>query len=100
VVAKQNTVKQGTKRTRRAAATPGTGEPTAVPPDEAGGESAPARGGSLVIVESPTKAKTIGKYLGRGYTVKATVGHIRDLPPRKLGVDVDHGFATEYVTIK
>ena len=56
--------------------------------------------GSLVIVESPTKAKTIGKYLGRGYTVKATIGHLRDLPRRKLGVDVEHGFEPEYVTIK
>src|SRR5581483_11844734 len=56
--------------------------------------------GALVIVESPTKAKTIGKYLGPGYTVKATVGHVRDLPPRKLGVDVEHGFTPEYVTIK
>jgi DNA topoisomerase-1 len=57
-------------------------------------------GAALVIVESPTKAKTISKYLGRGYTVKATVGHVRDLPPRKLGVDVDNGFTPEYVTIK
>ena len=56
--------------------------------------------GSLVIVESPTKAKTIGKYLGRGYVVKATVGHLRDLPRRKLGVDVENGFTPEYVTIK
>jgi DNA topoisomerase I len=56
--------------------------------------------GALVIVESPTKAKTIGKYLGAGYTVKATVGHVRDLPQRKLGVDVDNGFAPEYVPIK
>jgi len=56
--------------------------------------------GSLVIVESPTKAKTIGKYLGRGYTVKATVGHVRDLPKRELGVDVEHGFTPTYVTIK
>ena len=47
---------------------------------------------SLVIVESPAKAKTIGKYLGRGYKVRATVGHIMDLPEKKLGVDVDHGF--------
>jgi len=63
---------------------------------------APAAGGkgSLVIVESPTKAKTIGKYLGSGYTVKATVGHLRDLPQRKLGVDVENGFTPEYVTIK
>ena len=43
--------------------------------------------GTLVVVESPAKAKTIGKYLGKGYTVKATVGHIRDLPERELGVD-------------
>ncbi len=57
-------------------------------------------GSALVVVESPTKAKTIGKYLGRGYTVKATVGHVRDLPQRKLGVDVDKGFTPEYVTIK
>jgi DNA topoisomerase I len=61
----------------------------------------PARAGSaLVIVESPTKAKTIGKYLGAGYDVKATVGHLRDLPTRELGVDVDHGFEPKYVTIK
>ena len=60
-------------------------------------------GGALVIVESPTKARTIGKYLGRGYAVKATVGHLRDLPTRKLGVTVDDGgqsFTPEYVTIK
>jgi DNA topoisomerase-1 len=56
--------------------------------------------GALVVVESPTKAKTIGKYLGAGYTVKATVGHVRDLPQRKLGVDVENGFTPEYVTIK
>jgi DNA topoisomerase-1 len=57
-------------------------------------------GTALVIVESPAKAKTIGKYLGRSYTVKATVGHVRDLPAKKLGIDVDHGFAPEYVTIE
>jgi DNA topoisomerase-1 len=49
----------------------------------------------LVIVESPSKAKTITKYLGKGYTVKASVGHIRDLP-KKLGVDIEHGFQEEY----
>ncbi|MBI3981385.1 MAG: type I DNA topoisomerase [Gemmatimonadetes bacterium] len=57
-------------------------------------------GGGLVVVESPTKARTIGKYLGPGYSVKATVGHVRDLPKRVLGVDVDKGFAPTYVTIK
>lgn len=51
----------------------------------------------LVIVESPAKAKTIGKFLGRGYSVKASVGHIRDLPKSKLGVDVNHEFAPQYV---
>src|SRR5829696_8387273 len=53
--------------------------------------------GRLVIVESPAKAKTIGKYLGRGYTVKASMGHIRDLPKSTLGVEVDHDFAPKYL---
>jgi DNA topoisomerase-1 len=57
-------------------------------------------GSALVVVESPTKARSIGKYLGRGYDVKATIGHLRDLPTRKLGVDVDNDFQPEYVTIK
>jgi DNA topoisomerase-1 len=61
---------------------------------------APAGGGSaLVIVESPAKAKTIGKYLGRGYRVRATVGHIMDLPEKKLGIDVEKGFTPELVPI-
>jgi DNA topoisomerase-1 len=55
---------------------------------------------SLIIVESPTKAKTITKYLGRGYTVMASVGHIKDLPTSKLGVDLDRDFKPQYVTIK
>ncbi|MBQ3879135.1 MAG: type I DNA topoisomerase [Oscillospiraceae bacterium] len=54
---------------------------------------------NLVIVESPAKAKTIAKYLGSGYQVKASMGHIRDLPKKTLGVDVDHDFALEYVPI-
>jgi DNA topoisomerase-1 len=60
---------------------------------------APAGSTSLVIVESPAKAKTIGKYLGRGYRVRATVGHIMDLPEKKLGIDVDNGFEPELVPI-
>ncbi len=55
---------------------------------------------NLVIVESPAKAKTINKLLGREYVVKASMGHVRDLPPRALGVDVEHGFAPQYVAIK
>ena len=54
----------------------------------------------LVIVESPAKARTIGKYLGSGYEVAASVGHVRDLPTKELGVDVDHGFEPQYVTIR
>ena len=57
-------------------------------------------GKSLVIVESPAKAKTINKYLGANFTVKASVGHIKDLPEKKLGVDVEQDFAPEYVTIR
>src|SRR5215213_1360970 len=53
-------------------------------PAEDDATPAPAGSTSLVIVESPAKAKTIGKYLGRGYRVKATVGHLRDLPEKKL----------------
>src|SRR3954467_13539020 len=55
---------------------------------------------NLVIVESPAKAKTINKYLGRDYTVIASMGHIRDLPKSKLGVDVDNDFAEEYQSIE
>ena len=55
---------------------------------------------SLIIVESPAKARTITKYLGRGYTVMASIGHIKDLPTSKLGVDLEHDFKPQYVTIK
>lgn len=54
----------------------------------------------LVIVESPAKAKTIGKYLGKRYAVKASMGHVRDLPKSKLGVDVLHSFEPHYITIR
>jgi DNA topoisomerase-1 len=56
-------------------------------------------GHSLVIVESPTKQKTIAKFLGRGYTIMATFGHIRDLPSRQLGVDEEHNFEPQYVVL-
>jgi len=59
----------------------------------------PAKGRSLLIVESPTKAKTLSKYLGRNFIVKSSVGHIKDLPKSKLGIDVEHGFKPEYVVI-
>src|SRR4051812_42936193 len=64
------------------------------PSAKSGGEKA------LVVVESPAKAKTIKKYLGNGFTVKASVGHVMDLPKSKMGVDIEHGFAPEYVIIR
>ena len=52
---------------------------------------------NLVIVESPAKARTLAKILGRDYSLKASLGHIRDLPRSRLGVDIEHGFAPKYV---
>jgi DNA topoisomerase-1 len=75
---------------RRATPVPEPDDDTPLSPD----------GRALVIVESPAKAKTIGKYLGRDFVVKATVGHVRDLPEKKLGIDVDGDFEPEYVTIE
>ena len=54
---------------------------------------------ALVVVESPAKAKTINKYLGRDYKVVASMGHVRDLPKSKLGVDVEEGFEPDYEII-
>lgn len=55
---------------------------------------------SLLIVESPTKAKTLKKYLGSQYTIKASVGHLKDLPKNKLGVNIENDFQPEYITIR
>lgn len=57
-------------------------------------------GQNLVIVESPAKAKTISKYLGKNYTVEASMGHVRDLPKSKLGVDIEENFTPKYITIR
>jgi len=54
-------------------------------------------GPKMVIVESPAKARTVGRFLGKGYTVRASVGHVRDLPSRQMGVDIDHDFEPHYV---
>src|SRR3989338_6228730 len=51
----------------------------------------------LILVESPTKASTIKKFLGENYKVSATYGHVRDLPKSKLGVDIEHDFAPQYI---
>jgi len=65
---------------------------TPAPPKKRGGRS-------LVIVESPTKQKTIAKFLGNGYTIVATLGHIRDLPSRSLGVEENDSFEPQYVIL-
>jgi len=60
----------------------------------------PGKGKQLVIVESPAKARTIGRYLGSGYDVAASVGHVIDLPPKELGVDVENDFEPKWVVIR
>ena len=57
-------------------------------------------GNSLIIVESPAKVATIKKIVGNDFVVKSSVGHIRDLPPKELGIDVENGFEPRYVTIR
>ena len=57
-------------------------------------------GKSLVIVESPTKIDTLKKIIGKGFTIKASVGHLKDLPKKKLGVDVENDFKPDYITIR
>src|SRR5690242_13678995 len=75
-------------------------------PDEEGAheegetEAPRRRVGALVVVESPAKAKTIKKYLGSGYVVKASVGHVMDLPKSKMGVDIENGFQPVYEVIE
>ena len=55
---------------------------------------------TLIIVESPAKAKTIEKYLGPGYTVKASMGHLIDLPKSRMAIDIEHNFEPEYITVR
>jgi DNA topoisomerase-1 len=67
-----------------------------LPRPEKPAKAPPKRSGKLVVVESPAKAKTVGRFLGKGYTVKASVGHVRDLLRSQLSVDVDNGFQPKY----
>ena len=59
-----------------------------------------AKSKSLVIVESPAKAKTLEKYLGSGFKVVASMGHLRDLPKSKMGVDIENGFEPKYIPVR
>ena len=61
---------------------------------------APQGGKTLVIVESPSKAKTLNKILGKGYDIQASVGHIRDLPKSRMAIDIDNGFEPEYIVVR
>jgi DNA topoisomerase-1 len=74
--------------------------PTAEPTPKKERRAKAPRKKSLVIVESPAKARTINKYLGTDFVVKASMGHIRDLPKGKFGIDIEHGFRPEYTTIR
>src|SRR5881398_3427330 len=87
------------KAPARAAAKKSAARGRRAAPEEDEGPPPAAGTTSLVIVESPAKAKTIGKYLGRGYRVRATVGHIMDLPEKKLGIDIEKGFEPELIPI-
>jgi DNA topoisomerase-1 len=82
------------KKATPAKAPKAAGKATRATKSDGGAEKA------LVVVESPAKAKTIKKYLGAGFTVKASVGHVMDLPKSKMGVDIEHGFKPEYVIIR
>ncbi len=82
-------------------AAPAPAEPPADSPSEASTPAKGARKGrSLVIVESPAKAKTINKYLGKDFVVKASMGHIRDLPKGRFGIDLENGFQPDYTPIR
>src|SRR5688572_27371838 len=86
----KTTTKKSTTTSRRSTATKTT--------RSSRGDTPIVRGNtSLVIVESPAKARTITKYLGRGFHVQASMGHVRDLPKSALGVDTEHGFTPQYV---
>ena len=87
--AAKGTAKKGEKKAAKPKGTAKKGETKAGKP----------RSGALVIVESPAKARTIAKFLGKGYVVKASMGHVRDLPRKTLGVDVENGFEAEYELI-
>ena len=95
--------KPGRKKAAPASSTKGSKEsvaPAEVDVEDEGDEKSERNGKALVIVESPAKAKTINKYLGKDFVVKASMGHVRDLPKGKFGIDVEKGFEPSYTAIR
>ena len=97
-MAKQTTA--ATKKKPAAKSRKSTVAKTSAAPTRRNGGDSGAKGRSLVIVESPAKATTIGRFLGNKYTVKASMGHVRDLPDGSLGVDPEHEFLPQYQVMK
>jgi len=91
--------KEKGQRAEKAPAAP-KGAAEKAPPAPKRARKAAGGGQSLVVVESPAKAKTIKKYLGRSFDVRASVGHVKDLPKSKMGVDIEKGFTPQYDVIK
>ena len=94
-MATKSAAKKPTSRKASSRSAPRGAARSAQPP-RAGGSNAR----NLVIVESPAKANTIGRFLGRDYAVKASMGHVRDLPPHKLGVNTERDFAPWYEALQ
>ncbi len=88
--------KKSARKTAKSTKAKSTKSKAAKSTKSAAAEQPTSLSGKLVVVESPAKAKTIGRYLGRGYTVKSSVGHVRDLLKSRLSVDVEHEFEPEY----
>ncbi|MBI5364358.1 MAG: type I DNA topoisomerase, partial [Planctomycetes bacterium] len=91
---------QPPKRTPKKSTKKQDTDPAELEPVEESAEEASSTGKKLVIVESPAKARTINKYLGKDFVVRASMGHIRDLPKGKLGIDTEHGFKPNYTLIR
>src|SRR5918997_1418099 len=90
--------RKSTKRTKAAIKSRSSTSRASSSPNSRSSDGPVVRGNTnLVIVESPAKARHIKKYLGRNFTVEASMGHVRDLPKSTLGVDVEHSFNPQYV---
>lgn len=94
---KAESVKPEAKSVKRKTDRPSRSSGSAVRNPPSAVRHSPSTSGKLVIVESPAKARTIGRFLGRDYRVRASIGHIRDLPERQMGVDVENDFEPRYV---